>query len=250
MPLSGAPLVRVLSQLRFSPIASITRMEFIAPFQEALRERYPTMGEQKAVMLNFGPEGVTQTAGDRQWQLSDDDRRWTVMLAPTFLSLETTSYESRSDFVQRLVQVAAALEAVVGSVTIDRLGVRYTDRLVGESNIADLQLLIRADALGAAAFPRGGAQLRAGVSEAEFLLPDGSTLTSRWGQLPGGATLTPDLAPVEEPSWILDIDVAASGLRLRTSDVDFHGRQLCEHAYNFFRWMVTDEFLIRHGGSL
>jgi uncharacterized protein (TIGR04255 family) len=248
--LPAAPLVRVVTQLRFAPIASITQMEFIAPFQEALRSSYPTMGQQRAVMLNFGPEGVSQTTGDRQWRLVNDQGTWTVVLAPSFVSLETTSYESRTDFVDRLTHVASALEATIGSVPIERLGVRYTDRLTGDDATTGLESLVRKEALGAAAFPLDGVQLRAAVSEAEFVLPDETQITARWGQLPADATLTPDLAPIDEPSWIMDIDVAASNVQLRSADVESVSRRLCEHAYNLFRWIVTDEFLRRYGGSV
>lgn len=41
VPLERAPLVRVIAQLRFPPIVSLGRADFIGPFQEAIRSRYP-----------------------------------------------------------------------------------------------------------------------------------------------------------------------------------------------------------------
>lgn len=248
-PLPDAPLVRVLTQIRFSPIASLTRMEFIAPFQEALREFYPTMEEQRGMQLVFGPEGVTQSAGDRQWRLSNDDKSWIVVLAPSFVSLETTRYDSRGDFVARITKIASALRSVVGEISIERLGVRYTDRLIGDRATVLLPQLVRSEVLGLTAAPLNAAEIRAAVTQAEFQLPDGSTMTTRCGLLAPGNTLTPDVQSVDEPSWVLDLDAAASGLRLSEDVIREAAERLCMHSYDFFRWVVTDEFIRIHGGE-
>ena len=249
VPLPNAPLIRVLSQIRFSPIASLTRMEFIAPFQDALRESYPTMDEQRGVQLVFGPEGVTQSSGDRQWRLSSDDKTWIVVLAPSFVSLETSNYDSRSDFVGRITEIANALRSVIGEVSIDRLGIRYTDRLIGDRATVLLPQLVRFEMLGLAATPLDVAEIRAAVSQAEFHLADGSTMTTRWGLLPPGSALTPDIQSVDELSWMLDLDAATSDLRLSEEVVREAAERLCSKVYNFFRWVITDEFIRVHGGE-
>ena len=249
IPLPDAPLVRVLAQIRYSPIASLTRMAFIAPFQEALRDRYPTMDEQRGVQLVFGPEGVTQSAGDRQWRLNSDDKQWNVVLAPSFVSLETTRYDSRNDFVARITEIAAALRSVVGEVSIERLGVRYTDRLIGDRATVLLPQLVRHEVLGLSIANLDAAEVQAAVAQAEFQLADGSAMTTRCGLLPPGSTLTPDVQPVDEPSWVLDLDAAASELRLSEDVVREAAERLCMHAYDFFRWAVTDEFIRIHGGD-
>ena len=41
IPLNNAPLVRVLAQVRFSEILSITKDDFVAGFQERLRQKSP-----------------------------------------------------------------------------------------------------------------------------------------------------------------------------------------------------------------
>lgn len=249
VPLPNAPLVRVLAQLRYSPIASLTQMEFIAPFQEALRDSYPTMEEQREVKMAFGPQGVTQSAGDRQWKLTNPDKTWSVVLAPSFTSLETTQYESRTDFVGRLVQIVEALRKVVGEVQIERLGVRYTDRLQGELVADRLADLIRPEALGPASLPLNDIVIRASVTETEFELGAGVNMTARWGLLPAGATLTPDIPPVDEPSWVLDLDAAKTEIRLSEDIVAETAEYLCARLYGFFRWVVTDEFIRVHGGE-
>ncbi|MGD8207441.1 MAG: TIGR04255 family protein, partial [Thiohalocapsa sp.] len=43
VPLSDAPLVRVIAQVRFPLVASVEKGDFIAPFQEAIRAEYPVL---------------------------------------------------------------------------------------------------------------------------------------------------------------------------------------------------------------
>lgn len=249
VPLPEAPLLRVVAQIRFSAIASLTRMEFIAPFQEALREAYPTMVEQRGMQVMFGPDGVSQVAGDREWRLIDEDESWIVVLGPSFVSLETTQYSSRDDFVDRISTIAGALRSVVGDVQVERIGVRYTDRLTGEYATTSLPRLVRPEVLGLSAGSLDTATVRAAVTQAEFELADGSTMTTRWGLLPPGNTLTPDIQAVDEPSWVLDLDAAAVQLRLSEDVVRDAAERLCIHAYDFFRWAVTDDFIRVHGGD-
>lgn len=248
-PLPAAPLIRVLTQIRFSPIASLTRMEFIAPFQEALRELYPTMDEQRGIQLAFGPEGVTHSAGDRQWKLSSDDKSWIVVLAPSFVSLETTRYISRSDFVTRITKIASALRSIIGEIPIERLGVRYTDQLVGDRATALLPQLVRPEMLGLTTASLGAAKVRTAVTLAEFQLDDGSTMMTRYGLVPPGNTLTPDSQPIDELSWMLDLDAAVGELRLSEDIVLEAAERLCMHAYGFFRWAVTEDFIRLYGGD-
>jgi len=249
IPLASAPLVRVVTQLRFSTIASLTRMEFIAPFQESLRGTYPTMNDQRGVQFAFGPDGVVETQGDRQWKLTSDDG-WTVVLGPSFVSLETVNYQSRANFLTRLAQVVTALRLIVDEIEIERLGVRYTDRLVGDYATELLPKLVRTDVVGLAAGAPPSVAVLASVTQAEFALADSSTMTTRWGLLPAGGTLTPDIQPVEEVSWVLDIDCAVTNLRLSEDVIMERSEQLCIHAHDFFRWVVTDEFIRAHGGEI
>ena len=197
----------------------------------------------------FGPDGVTQAAGDRQWRLTSEDENWIVVLGPSFVSLETTDYDSRDDFVARISNIAGALRSVVGEVQIERIGVRYTDRLTGENATTLLPQMVRPEVLGLSAGSLDSATVRAAVTQTEFELADGSTMTTRWGLLPPGNTLTPDIPAVDEPSWVLDLDVAATQLRLSEDVVREAAERLCIHAYDFFRWAVTDDFIRVHGGD-
>ena len=47
VPLSRAPLVRVLAQARFPTILAIRDADKVASFQEALRETYPNLSREQ-----------------------------------------------------------------------------------------------------------------------------------------------------------------------------------------------------------
>src|SRR5438552_2734105 len=128
--LSDAPLVAVVAQLRFPPVASIAREEFIGPFQEALRSDYPVLRQEREVSLILTPAGIG-ASGDsgHVWRFRDKADTWRVSLAPSFVALDTTAYVDHTSFVSRLRAVLEALAASIGPATFDRFGLRYADRV-------------------------------------------------------------------------------------------------------------------------
>src|SRR5687767_6525764 len=113
VPLSRAPLVKVLAQVRFPEIASIAQTDFVAPFQEKLRQEYPILRKQQEIALLLTPEGAapTQQTGFI-WRFAGKDGNWQVSLAPTFLTIETKTYSGQSEFIDRWTEALGALNAV------------------------------------------------------------------------------------------------------------------------------------------
>ena len=250
VPLASPPLVRVIAQVRFPVIASVERREFIAPFQEAIRNEYPVLRPEQNRSVVLGPDGVHDARSTTAWRFFNADSRWSVTLAPDFLALDTSCYTSRDDFLARLRKVLMALEAHVDPKVIDRLGIRYIDRVTG-ANLADLPALVRAEVIGVLSTPLSTTVQHA-LAEHVFVLPDHSGLvTARWGLVPGQATVDPAaIEPIEERSWLLDLD--AFRPISQAFDVDatmIQARSFAERIYSIFRWAVTDEFLRRYGGQ-
>ena len=54
-------------------------------------------------------------------------------VSDSFVALETSKYDSRDDFVERLTEVAQAMAELYEPVLFDRLGVRYVNRLEGDT---------------------------------------------------------------------------------------------------------------------
>jgi uncharacterized protein (TIGR04255 family) len=174
-----------------------------------------------------------------------------VSLAPDFLALETPQYTNRREFLARCRQALEALNTHIDPQVIDRLGVRYIDRISGK-NLSDLGLLVKSELAGVVTGPLGSSA-RHSITETVFTLPEeGGDLKARWGLVPAQSTVDPAAVdPIGEESWILDLDAFVS--KKQTFDVDIilsRIEQFARRIYSLFRWAVTNEFLKRYGGQL
>ncbi len=248
VPLEPAPLVRVLAQLRFPPVVSIAQDTYIAPFQERLRVRYPVLQPETAVEALLSAQGVIQQSTSKAWRFQDVDEAWTVVLGTGSVSLETTRYESRDDFIARLVEVFEALDALADPkpvVVYERLGIRYVNMLRGEDATTKLQGYIRPEIYGPLVIEmEPGMEFLANVGQAHFRL-DGPQMQSRWARLPSGGAFLPDVPPVDEPSWVLDIDVFYdTRSSFAPEQAGTAARHAATHAYRFFRWVMREDTFI------
>jgi uncharacterized protein (TIGR04255 family) len=250
VPLKAAPLVRVVAQVRFPLVASIEQRDFIAPFQETVRHEYPALRPEKSFGLALGANGLVETqAPTTIWRFEDISGDWRASLAPSFVALETTRYSSRADFLDRFERLLRATKDHVDPQVVDRLGIRYIDR-VEWSRPEDFRRLVSADVAGPLLWPVGD-MVKQAVTQSIFVLPDGTgELMVRWGLVPANSTIDPSaVEPSSSPSWLLDLDAYAN--RVQPFDVDAllgQTRLFAERVYTFFRWMVTDEFLRQFGG--
>ena len=250
VPLEKAPLVRVIAQVRFPIITSIENQSFIGSFQEAIRDKYPILEPEQTSSLVLGSQGWKQI-DQVIWRFGDIERNWRVSLAPDFIALETTTYTSRSDFLARLKSVLIALNKHIELKIVQRFGMRYVDRLVGQS-VKDIYKLVRPEIAGVVALDFGE-NIHRTINETLFILPGKEDqITARWGLIPANSTFDPDaIEAVDEPSWILDLDMSLSKERdFNVEALMSEGQGFAERIYTFFRWVVTDEFLRYFGGEV
>lgn len=248
VPLADAPLVRVIAQVRFPEILAAEQRDFVAPFQEAIRSTYPVLRQEQTQGVLLGPAGLTPVKAQIAWRFSDVEGNWRVSLTPEFLALETTKYVSRSDFLARLRVVVAALDEHLAPQLIDRLGVRYIDRITGGA-VDELAKLVRPEVRGISGTLAATHATHA-LSETMFAIDD-ARLLARWGRLPAGATVDPAaIEPSPEQSWILDLDMfSAAPARFAVDRVIADAQRFAERIYTLFRWAVMDDFLRRYGGK-
>lgn len=247
--LPNAPLVRVIAQVRYPLIASVESRSFVGPFQEAIRDDYPTLRPEENRNVVIGPKGPVSTQSNVSWRFIDETESWRVTLAPEFLALETWQYTNRDDFLDRFRRVLTELGEHVNPRTVDRLGVRYIDRILG-ANLRALPQLVRPEVAGVLATPLLG-DAHHMLSQTLFRLPDGSgQLMARWAYLPAESTVDPAAVdPVDAPSWVLDVDAfLEESSAFDVESIGSRARAFTERIYSFFRWVVTDEFDRRYGG--
>lgn len=255
VPLPNAPLVSVIAQVRFPEIISVSKPEFVAGFQEAIRRRYPVARPERQMQAVITPQGVS-AAGEPAtvWRFHDRQDAWHVSLASGFVALDSRAYESRQDFIERLEEVLVAVSEHIAPAVYDRLGLRYVDRVELSEPTGRLALapLVRSEIAGVTTAELGeDATIEHSLCDSVFRLQD-ATLHARWGLLPPGAAIDPlGVGAVESASWILDLDM------FRLGPGDFDVRELVamtsdfsHQIYRFFRWAVDSEFLRRFGGAV
>ena len=251
VPLPHAPLIRVIAQVAFPLIASIQREDFVGPFQEAIRREYAYLTREQIAGLVVGPGGITPAQPETTWRFADGKAnwQWRVSLAPTFLALETRSYTSRDDFMARLQRVIEALGAHVNPQVVERVGLRYVDR-IADTGTDQIKTLVRPEILGLA-----GTEMSRGVVQSiheSLLVTSQGHLAVRGGLLPPNTTTDPSaIDPLPQPSWILDLDMFdPNGRPFDAQALVGDARRFAERIYTFFRWAVTDEFLRKYGGTV
>jgi uncharacterized protein (TIGR04255 family) len=248
VPLKDAPLVRVIAQLRFPEILSVEQRDFVAPFQEATRSTYAVLRQEQTQGFVLGSGGVAPAKPKIAWRFSDTGGDWRVSLTSEFLALETTRYVSRSDFFDRLQFLTEAVVEHIGPSQLDRIGIRYIDRITGPE-VDAIANLVRPEVRGIAGTSLATQVVHA-ISESLFELTDARML-ARWGCLPPGGTVDPAaIEPVAEKSWILDLDMfSVTPMPFAVDRVLSEAQRYAERLYTMFRWAVTDEFLVRFGGT-
>ncbi len=252
VPLPKTPLIKVLAQIRFPAVLRIKQDDFIAPFQEALRARYPILRQEMETGFQLGPDGMTPVS-NRTWRFKDKEGAWQVSLASDFVALDTSAYTSRKDFIERIREVMTALDDLISLAVVDRIGIRYVDRLEGEL-LRNLSKNVRTEVLGLAnlaATLEEGVTVGHSVTDNRVFLADDTQLVSRWGYLHPGVSYDPSVEASDNPSWILDMDMATT----ETTDFDLDGvvdrcRLYSDRLYRFFRWAVTDDLLIACEGKV
>lgn len=253
VPLKNAPLVRVIAQMRFSPILTIEKKEVVSSFQEAIREIYPTLKPDHTRNVFVDPKNLPLVQSELQitWRFIDITNSWRVSLANNFLALETTAYSSRSDFLHRLEKILTALHETFDLKTIEKFGLRYIDRLSGE-DLKNVSSFFRTEMTGLYDSTVKN-NIQQTINESVFKIDDQDEyIIARWGLVPANQTFDPSaIEPIIEESWILDLDMSLSKEReFSILSVMKEAQQFSERLYTFFRWSVTDDFLKHFGGKL
>jgi len=92
----------------------------------------------------------------------------------------------------------------------------------------------------------------AALTEARYRLSDGASFMARWGMLLANTSIDNASPAYDYPTWMLDMDSFrefAPGSQ-QGADIFEDVRALALRAYQFFRWAVTEDFLVAFGGEL
>lgn len=250
--LKAAPLSLVLCQLRWPDLNHLQGdlSQIAQSFGSALAA-YPVVSNLQEATYMITPEGVTQQSGEKIFQWHSIDNAWHISLSRRFVTLYCTSYTSFPDFLDRLKPVLDALETHVKIPLIERLGVRYVNRVIEPQLVENLADYVRPEVLGYSGFvgATGEVQLETSTNQARYVVGD-AALQVRSGVVPPGETVDPAVPPVQDASWLLDLDASSEGIAaFDVSTVIAKAGRLSDFAYDFFKYVSTEGFLKEFGDA-
>jgi uncharacterized protein (TIGR04255 family) len=132
--LDHAPLELVVFQAKHEVKPVVSEPGSALRIQGLLKHDYPTLEQAATAEFVFeaGPEGMQTSGGEARpvgWRLRSSDNRWTVVLMPDFVALESTGYTTWTHFNERLSELVAAVQEVVAPALLQRVGLRYIDKI-------------------------------------------------------------------------------------------------------------------------
>lgn len=253
--LTAPPLQTVLFQVTFpKPVASLRIASFRERLTESLAKEYPYAEDQPIfqVVIRPGQMAAPTPSSSSAYVMTDDTQTWTLNVADDNLSLSTTAYTDREDFLTRSRRVFDVVADHAVPPGISRLGLRYINRISGEAAIESfvptLNSAVRSVRDVVSQSTSGTIQHL--LTDLSYVWPDGKRLQARWGQLPPQAVHDGLLAPLNETSWILDIDsVMEKPAMFNPEELEGSLRDLSERSYRLFRWVFTDDALKQFGSQ-
>ncbi|TFC87168.1 TIGR04255 family protein [Cryobacterium sp. TmT2-59] len=250
--LQTAPLELVLFQLRWPELAYL-QSENLTPIAQAFGvtlSEYPLYSSTPEMTFSVGPTGVQQHEVGTVHQWSSIDRKRHVSLGKTFLSIYTQDYPGWPDFAEHLRVVLDLLQANVDIRYVERVGVRYLNRIADPELMGRLGELVTPQVLGYQSLPTPASAdvvLLQNLNQAQFSV-GGGILQVRSGVMAPGTTLDPSVAPVPGPSWILDIDAMIEvNAAFDLEGVLAQAGRMSDAAYDFFKFIIKTGFIDEFG---
>lgn len=228
----------MLGQVRFPTVLRIADLASLAPFQEAIRDVFPTFRQEQQVSFALGPQGAQGPSAQHAFRFVTEGPGWSILLTPDALTLEAdvaVRYTSYDEFVERFRLAWTAILAHYEPRQVIRQGLRYVDHLEGDRPAAEWGELINPDLLGPL-IERFGSEVTQSASELRLALTDG-VIVFKHGMLP--------LGPDGNMGYLLDFDYFTeepsddSSLDAVMRRFDTYHQTL----YGFFRWCVTEAAL-------
>jgi uncharacterized protein (TIGR04255 family) len=236
---SNAPLKLMLGQVRFPAVLKIAAPGGLAEFQEEIRDEYSEYSEEQQVGLVIGAEGMQPTSEARNYRFATADGAWSLVVNPTFLSVEAsvaTKYSTYDEFRDRFANVwAVALRHLEPKKSVQQ-GLRYIDFL-DWTDVAppDWGRYINSHLLGALGVPELVEHVEHTITDTRFQLGDEAALSLKYGLARGG--------PDNLPGFLLDTDCFSQAQHEDVTVDAVTGRfnLFHEEIHVLFNWAMTDQ---------
>lgn len=138
--LSNQPLLFVLAEFRFSDVRNIE--EYIPKLQEKFRKKFPFTEEQSGQEVNINPQGINITE-TKQWSFISKDKKNAIVLSYNRLVYMTSDYDRFDSFKEGCEIAIDALVTEVAPSLLIRIGLRYADLIVKNSDEEDITSYVK-----------------------------------------------------------------------------------------------------------
>ncbi len=233
------PLKVMLGQVRFPMIFRVARLSELADLQEELRDEYPQVAQERQMSLAIGPEGITSGEETLNFRFSTADGAWSIVLNPSFLTLEAaiaTKYSNYEDFRTRFARVwDAALRHLQPSEATQQ-GLRYVDHLDWpDVPKNEWGRYINSKLLGVLGADEFGVDVQHTLTDSRLDLGDGTILSFKYGLVRTG--------PENALGFLLDTDCFSPVVGQDISVDEVVGRfdRFHNEIHVLFHWAVTEE---------
>jgi uncharacterized protein (TIGR04255 family) len=238
-----APLTKVIGQVRFPILLRFSDGTFIAPFHESVRREYPHVSREHQMSLKLSAgEGVQTSVGEVLWRFATPDRRWSVVLGETAITLEVPGYSSIDEFLARFSSIIAAAQPTLELAQRTRLGLRYINeiRYPNGDTLADWASLLRPEFVGFAASDLLDGRVEDMRQELRVHRDDG-ILAVRHGLVGVSDALASGQPTTVERFYLIDLDYfdpTECDLDIETTVGQM--RSYNDVMYRFFRWTLGE----------
>lgn len=155
--LKHPPLELVVCQVRHEPLAEVADPRQALALQALLGRGFSKLEPQAGAQINFNAisgaaPSVSQSSG---WRLLTVDGAWAITLSADSFAIECSQYTRWSEFKELLVALVDAVNATFEPKLVQRIGVRYLDRIwrIGSTVPAEWAGYLHAGVLGMANNP-------------------------------------------------------------------------------------------------
>lgn len=213
---------------------------------QQLSDPYPLKRRDAELQVVFTPAGPQQQTNGFVHRFTSAMDDWTLSLGESFLAIETSAYKGHEDFVTRLRVALSALQNSASIPVVNRIGYRYTNRIVGEEDLIHLGERFTPSVLGGVGDAPEGSDLVHSITESVYRIGEAFLLV-RSAQVGENESIDPTLAPVGERSWILDFDAYdESRTPFSPDSVSSRASELSSIASGQFRSVTTTAFFERY----
>jgi uncharacterized protein (TIGR04255 family) len=233
------PLKAMLGQVRFPAILRIQDLANLADFQEELRNEYPTFQQEQQIDFALTPDGMSAGPETRNVRFSTSDNAWSVVLNPTFLTLEASVAEKYSTYDEFRDRFGALWDIALRHLKpteVVQQGLRYIDHLEWPDVERDgWARYIQPELLGLLQFQALAPRVQHTLTDVRIDLGDSTFLSFKYGLVPAG--------PNGAVGFLMDTDCfrQAATSDIRPTEIAETFNRFHDEIHALFNGVLTDD---------